>query len=169
MWKLLKRKTEGCRKLQEGLEESGTARLGAANLEELLAVMSAAEREHVAACADCREAVRDLLASRDILRGMAVARVEAGPGFAARVMNAIAARERELANLAIAWSEVPRFASRLAWVSAIVLLAGSTWLYERPASITNRAPSVVAAQESLFETAPPVNQDDVLISPPESN
>jgi len=84
-------------------------------------------------------------------------------------MNVIAARERELANLANAWSEVPRFASRLAWASAIALLVGSTWLYEKPAPATNHPLTVAASQESLFETAPPANQDDVLIGVTESN
>lgn len=167
MWKFLK--SRECKKFQDGLEESAAARVGAGNLEELLGVMAPAERAHVAACADCREAARDFLASREILRGMTAAGVEAGPGFATRVMNVIAARERELANLANAWSEVPRFASRLAWASAIVLLVGSTWLYERPASVSNRPLTGLAAQESLFETAPTANQDDVLISVTENN
>jgi hypothetical protein len=169
MWKFLKMKNEECRKFQDGLEEFTAARPAAGNLQELLAVMAPAEREHVAACADCREAAQDFVASRKILRGMTTASAEAGPGFATRVMNVIAARERELANLANAWSEVPRFASRLAWASAIALLVGSTWLYEKPAPATNHPLTVAASQESLFETAPPANQDDVLIGVTESN
>jgi hypothetical protein len=169
MWKFLKMKNEECREFQDGLEEFTAARPTDGNLQELLAVMAPAEREHVAACADCREAAQDFVASREILRGMTAAGVEAGPGFAKRVMNVIAARERELANLANAWSEVPRFASRLAWASAIVLLVGSTWLYEKPAPVANHPLTVAASQESLFETAPPANQDDVLIGLTESN
>jgi hypothetical protein len=165
MWKFLK--SRECKKFQDGLEESAGAQAG--NLEELLAVMAPAEREHVTACVDCREAAQDFLASREILRGMTAAGVGAGPGFAMRVMNVIATRERELANLANALSEVPRFASRLAWASAVVLLVGSTWLYEKPTSIANRQLTVAASQESLFETAPPANQDDVLIGVTESN
>jgi len=167
MWKIFKGKE--CRRFQHGLEESATARPQAGNLEGLLAVIAPAEREHVSACVDCREAAQDFLASREIFRGMTTAGVEAGPGFSTRVMNVIAARERELANLANAWSEVPRFASRLAWASAIVLLVGSTWLYEKPAPVTNHPLTVAASQESLFETAPPANQDDVLIGVTESN
>jgi hypothetical protein len=168
MWKFLKMKNEECRKFQDGLEEFAAGAQDG-NLEGLLAVMAPAEREHVAACADCREAAQDILASREIFRGMTTASVEVGPGFATRVMNVIAARERELANLANAWTEVPRFASRLAWASAIVLLAGSTWLYEKPAPVANRPLTVAASQESLFETAQPANQDDVLIGVTESN
>ena len=169
MWNLLRMKGKGCRKLQDGLEEAAAARPGAWNLEELLLVMAPPDREHVSACTDCREAAQDFFASREIFRGLTAAGVEAGPGFAMRVMNVIAARERELANLANTWTEVPRFASRLAWVSAIVLLAGSTWLYERPAPEVNHALTVAATQESLFETAPPANQDDVLLNVTESN
>jgi hypothetical protein len=169
MWNLLKMKSKDCRRLQDGLEESAAARREAGNLEELLVVMAPAERNHITACADCREAAQDFLASREIFKGVAARAVEAGPGFATRVMNAIAARERELANLASAWSEIPRFASRLAWASAIVLLAGSTWLYERPAPVANHSLTVVTAQESLFESGPPANKDDVLIGVTESN
>jgi hypothetical protein len=168
MWKFLKMKNEECMEFQDGLEEF-TARAQAGNLEGLLAVMGPAEREHVAACAHCRGAAQDFIGSREIFRGMTTASAEAGPGFAARVMNVIAARERELANLASAWSEVPRFASRLAWASAIVLLVGSTWLYEKPAPVANHPLTVAASQESLFETAPQANQDDVLIGVTESN
>jgi hypothetical protein len=68
------------------------------------------------------------------------------------------------------WSMVPRFASRLAWASAIVLLAGSTWLYQRPKQGPNIQPAAAAAQEYLFEApSPPMNQDDVLISMAERN
>jgi len=169
MWNLLKMKSKDCRKLQDGLEESAAARPEAGNLEELLVVMAPAERNHIAACSDCREAANDILASREIFRRMTAAGVEAGPGFVTRVMNVIAARERELANLANAWSEVPRFASRLAWASAIVLLLGSTWLYEKPAPVANHSLTVAAAQESLFEMAPPASQDDVLIGVTENN
>jgi hypothetical protein len=168
MWKFLKMKNEECGKFQDGLEESAV-RPGAGNLEGLLAVMAPAERKHVAACTDCREAAQDFLASREIFKGVAALGAEAGPGFATRVMNVIAARERELANLASAWSEVPRFASRLAWASAIVLLVGSTWLYEKPSPVSDHSLSAGAAQESLFESAPAVNSDDVLISVTESN
>jgi hypothetical protein len=167
MWKFLKGKE--CKRFQDGLEESAAARPEAGNLQELHAVMAPAEREHVAVCVGCREAARDILASREIFTKMTTASVEAGPGFAARVMNVIAAREREFASLANAWSEVPRFASRLAWASAIVLLVGSTWLYEKPAPVANHPVTVAASQESLFETAPPANQDDVLIGVTESN
>src|SRR5256884_6740993 len=39
-------------------------------------------------------------------------------------------REKELAERVTAWTEFPRFASRLTWVAAVVLLASTTWFYE---------------------------------------
>jgi hypothetical protein len=169
MWNLLKGKNEDCKRLQNGLEEFAAARPEAVNLKELLAAMAPAERNHVAACMECREAVQDIFSSREIIKSAAFRGVEATPGFATRVMNAIAAQERELAIVANAWSEFPRFASRLAWAAGILLLAGSTWLYEKGVPATNHAVTGAAAQESLFDSAPPANQDDVLISMAESN
>jgi len=45
----------------------------------------------------------------------------------------------------------------------------STWLYERPLSTPSQQASILAAQESLFEAPPPVNQDDVLVPAQENN
>ncbi len=169
MWNLLKKSDEACRKLQDLLEDSAAARPEAVRIEQLREAWPAAQRKHVAACKNCQEAAQDLLATREIFKGVASSTGQAGPGFAAGVMGAIRARERELALPASLWGAVPRYASRLAWVSAIVLLAGSTWLYERPVSAPNSQPSTLAAQESLFEATPPMNQDDVLINLQENN
>jgi hypothetical protein len=84
-------------------------------------------------------------------------------------MAAIAARERELSEAASTWLAVPKFASRLAMASGALLLVASTWLYERPLPAPNQQAGTLAAQESLFEPAPPVNQDDVLLNTPENN
>jgi hypothetical protein len=164
MWNLLKGKSEDCKRLQNGLEEFAAARPEAGNSRELLAEMAAAERDHVAGCGECREAVQDIFASREIIKSAAFRSVEAAPGFATRVMNAIAAQERELAVVASAWSEFPRFASRLAWAAGILLLAGSTWLYEKAAPGPSHPTTGASTQESLFDSAPTANQDDVLIS-----
>ncbi len=164
MWKLLSKRDEECRKLRDFLEESTAACHGSRSLQELLAVLPPAEQSHIAACEKCREAARDVFAVREILKDVAPRTKEAGPWFVSRVMRAIETRERELAARVTAWGEIPRFASRLAWIAAIVLLAGSTWLYERGTTGSSRPQSGAAAQESIFETPPPANQDDVLIS-----
>ncbi len=167
MWNLLKNGEE-CRKLRDLLEDSAAARPDAGSIRELSEAMSAATQTHIAACVSCQEAAQDLLATREIFKGVASAVVER-PWFATRVMAAIAARERELSEAASTWLAVPRFASRVAMASGAVLLLASTWLYERPLSTSGQQASTLAAQESLFEAPPPMNQDDVLVPAQENN
>ena len=71
-------------------------------------------------------------------------------------------RERELAGRVSAWVEFPRFASRLTWVAAIVLLASTTWFY-RSVVRTPSYPST-GSQESIFEAPQQSAPDDILIS-----
>jgi hypothetical protein len=84
-------------------------------------------------------------------------------------MAAIAVRERELSKAASTWLAVPKLASRLAMATGALLLVASTWLYERPLPAPNPQASTLAAQESLFESPPPANQDDVLVPEQENN
>jgi len=165
MWNLVKKSDEECRKLQDLLEESAAARSEAVRVEELSEAWPAAQRAHVAACGSCREVAQDVLATREIFKGVASSAEMARPWFALRVMAAIAARERELSEMASTWLAVPRFASRLAVASGALLLVASTWLYERPSTTPANQPAATANQEYLFEAPQaPLNQDDVLIS-----
>src|SRR2546429_6747119 len=84
----------------------------------------------MATCQDCARAVLEVFRAKQLFQGAASLRQEERPWFAARVMAAIAAREKELAERVTAWTEFPRFASRLTWVAAVVLLASTTWFYE---------------------------------------
>ena len=168
MWNLLKNDEE-CRKLRDLLEDSAAARPDAGSIRELSEAMSAATQTHIAACVSCQEAAQDLLATREIFKGVASFAAKERPWFANRVMAAIAARERELSEAASTWLVVPRFASRVAMASGAVLLLASTWLYERPLSTSGQQASTLAAQESLFEAPPPMNQDDVLVPAQENN
>ena len=166
MWKLLKRQNGECEHLQD-LLESSAAGVPGGSIEELVLSLPADGQAHFAECRSCREATQDLRTTRELLGFVAPAR-DGGPWFARRVLSAIT--ERELAFPMSPWSMVPRFASRLAWASAIVLLAGSTWLYQRPKQGPNNQPAAAAAQEYLFEApSPPMNQDDVLTSMAERN
>lgn len=170
MWNLLTRRNDKCSSLRDLLEEAAAKRPLAASLEELLEELPAAQRTHLAECGSCRDSVQDLVATRKLFEGIAPQTEGTRPWFARRVMAAIATRERELALRVSPWTAVPRFASRLAWVTAIILLAGSTWLYERPAPVAKKQPAAAAPPEYLFEApAPPMNQDDVLISMAERN
>ena len=171
MWDLLKKGREDCARFQDLLEGSADGRPQASQLEELMEGLPRSQREHVAHCGRCREAGEDHFAARKVFTGVDSRADAGGPWFAARVMRAIAARERELAISPSPWSVVPHFASRLAWVTAIVLLAGSSWLYEKSFRASVPPPSGAAInQEYIFEAPqPPPNQDDVLISMAEKN
>ena len=169
MRKLLNRRRDECERLRDLLESSAADVLGG-SIEALMESLPADGRAHFADCGSCREALQDMLATRELFKGVVAPAEDGGPWFAKRVLSAIAARERELAFPASAWSMVPRFASRLAWVSAIVLVAGSTWLYQRSTPSTIRQPAAASSPEYLFEAPTlPMNQDDVLISMAERN
>lgn len=167
MWSLLKNDKE-CEKLRDLLEESAAARPEASTVEELSQEWPAAERAHIAACGICQEAANDLLATREIFKGVTSDAGTERPWFATRVMAVIAARERELTESASTWLAVPKFASRLALASGAILLIASTWLYERPLPAPNLQATALAAQESLFEAPPPASQDDVLANTQEN-
>jgi hypothetical protein len=169
MWNLLKKNNAECERLHDSLEEAGTKRADVMSVEGLLEGLSSAEREHLTSCEDCREAAEDLVTAKELFQGVGSFREDAKPWFAARVMNAIAARERELSLRVSAWTEFPRFASRLAWITAVALLAGSTWFYEKAIKTPSYPLKGAGAQESIFEAPQQTNQDDVLISMEESN
>jgi hypothetical protein len=152
---------ENCRKFRDALEEAAAKLEGAIRIESLIAPLPEEQRRHVAACAGCREAAHDLVKVKDLFNGAASFSEEERPWFAARVMAAIASRERELAERVTAWTEFPRFASRLSWVAAILLLAGTTWFYEAVVRAPNYSP---AGQESIFEVPQQTTPDDVLVS-----
>ena len=163
MWNVLKRKAEECARLRDALEEAAMKFDEGAGVEGLMEELTAEERKHIELCEACREAAQDLAASRELLRGVGSFADEDRPWFAARVMAAIASRESELAQRISAWTEFPRFASRLAWVTSIVLLAATTWFYE---SVV-RAPKnqLNGGQESIFDAPQQqTTQDDILIS-----
>jgi len=168
MWNLLKAKND-CSRFRILLEDSAETCPDASTVEELTAGLTHEVSLHFKTCAECREAVRDLLSAREIVRKAGRA-AEPGPWFAERVMAAISAQEKELEEAARTWLVVPRFASKLVLASAALLLIASTWLYKRPPSQTSNPPAATATPEYLFEAPnPPMNQDDVLISMAERN
>ena len=163
MWNLLRKDKKDCRNLRDALEEVAAGPRKATSVEALMSDLNAEERGHVEACSDCREAVQELVAAKELFRGAASYAEEERPWFAARVMAAISAREREISAKLSTWTEFSRFAPRFAWVTAVLLLAGSTWFYEKvmraPANPLNGTP-----QESIFEAPQQASQDDVLVS-----
>ena len=160
MFEMLK-ENENCREFRDALEKAAAKLEGAVRIESLIALLPEEQRGHVAACADCREAADDLVKVKALFIGAGSFGGEERPWFAARVMAAIASRERELAERVTAWTEFPRFASRLTWVATILLLAGTTWFYEAVVRAPSYAP---AGQESIFEVPQQSTPDDVLVS-----
>jgi hypothetical protein len=76
-------------------------------------------------------------------------------------MARISAEERVRSSQEAVWKVLPRLASRLAGVAALVLILAGGWLIKRPAE----SPSGTATMEGLFDTSPaPVTHDDVLAS-----
>jgi hypothetical protein len=136
--------------------------------------------EHARECNACEEAAEIFGASRELLAGSlelarewnSVATSEAKPWFAARVMAKIAEREMEGRRALAEWSgAVAKLASRLAWVSALLLLVGTTWFYGphggqlNSESVESKAQ---ATQQYLFDSAAGQGTvDDALVSPPE--
>ena len=162
MRNLRKRSKEECRRLRDAVEAAAAKRVDAVSVESLREGLTAEERKHSETCQDCQEAVRELVAAKKLFHRAASFSREERPWFAPRVMAAIAAREKELAERVTAWTEFPRFASRLAWVAAIVLLASTTWFYESVVRVPSRP--VNGSQESIFEAPLQTAPDDVLIS-----
>jgi len=169
MWNLLKKNNEQCGKLLDLLEEAAGARPKAKSVGELTEALSPAERTHIASCKSCLEAAQDLLDAREVFKGVASNQEMARPWFATGVMAAIAAREKELSEVASAWLAVPKFAARLALASGALLIAASTWLYQRPLRAPSQQGTALASQESLFEAPSSVNQDDVFVPVQENN
>ena len=159
----LRRKSSQCREAQEALQELLNGGL-AGGAQEHLAAAPADLRGHLHLCAQCRAIFEDGLAARQLLCRNLPAAEDPGAVFTVRVMGAIAAQEAARMPAANPWFAVPALAARLAWVSAIVLLLASTWLYEvRPAAVDSRAGGE-SAGASLEPAPQPASQDEVLAS-----
>lgn len=132
--------------------------------EELLKATGGELREHISACPACSGLLRDALEARKLLRE-ALAPAAVPDAFAARVMAEIRGRESEPVSAAYPWAAVHALASRVAWVSALVLLIASTWMYERSAPRPNPAAPPDTTADRFPEPAPqPANLDEVLVS-----
>jgi hypothetical protein len=170
MGNLFERNRDACDRWQDWLDAGALGDAPAQDPQALTAELSPQNRLHLHQCQDCRLAMDAWLVARQSLQAFAGPRAPAPPWFVTRVMGAIAARQEESFRPAAAWSIVPRFASRLAWACAALLLVASTWLYEKPSAQPSAAPAV-SATEGLFDTQPPPpsTKDEVLISLAEKN
>jgi len=161
-------KGDECSKCMDALEEASAKHTGAVDVRKLLEELTAEERKHVEGCEVCREGAEEIVAARELFQGVASFAGEERPWFAARVMAAIASRERELALRLSAWSEFARYGARLTWATALLLLVGTTLFYEKVVRAPSYQPNGTS-QESLFEGPQQASQDDILISMAGSN
>jgi hypothetical protein len=164
MKSLLNKGRVGCRDYQMQLEDAASAVPGAKEIPDLLAALSGSQKEHVAACADCRSAAENILAARALLAQLPSNAELGGPWFPQRVMAAIAARRAELSRAADTLTFLPKLAARLTWAAAIALLLASTWLYQKPISTPAKPVLTDITGEPLADSTTPANNDEVLVS-----
>jgi hypothetical protein len=169
-----------CAQYRETLEDLRSGLGEAAALAELRAALPDEVLVHAAGCSNCEETSETFWASRNILAGpLDFARDQqrahfdrAESWFSTRVMARIAEREAEGRRALYDWSTaVARFASRVAVISAAVLVIGTTLLYA-PVGRQDNATAVTSASQSspqyLFDgsnASPSV--DDALSGPAE--
>lgn len=160
----LERNENVCGCFRDELENAASQFPGASTVEDLLAVLSPDGRTHLLSCNKCRTAVDDLIAIRVLLSPLPAYSKTEAPWFASRVMADIAAQEDELSRSTTAWSIVPRFAARLAWATAFLLLLTSTWFYKQPATQSSNEGISGSSAESLFDAAGAMPHDDLLVN-----
>jgi hypothetical protein len=179
MWNKMKKESSLCEQYGAELENLPLNIEGPQVTAELRTYMAVELAEHVASCARCEETREVFWMSRQLLRpAIQETRQELrGDGtmtwFATRVMANIAEREEQMWKAKSEWSgAVARLASRLALVSAALLLFASTWLYEPQDSVQKNGAQQQAngteAPQYLFDnTTPSSNVYDALASPGE--
>ena len=183
MWERFTKQNALCARYRTGLEDlpagAGVAEASA----ELPKTLPAELAGHVEHCDDCKEAAEVFWASRQLLAAPLQQRREefrartadTAPWFTARVMAKIATRDAEVRAEKTEWSgAVTKLASRLAWVSGLLLLVTSTWLYnpsdgalpKQNSGQGSATQSAAEAPQYLFDsTTAPSNIDDALASP----
>lgn len=180
MWEKFRKQNPLCEQYREALEDLPTGTEQVTGSATLTNSLPDGVLEHARACESCEEAAKTFWASRDLLAGtfgVASEQRQAAMSaskhwFAARVMATIAERESEGRRALTEWSgAVAKLASRLAWVSALVLLVGTTWFY-----VPNGGRITTESVQSKAEGTPqylfdsPAGQatvDDALASAPE--
>jgi hypothetical protein len=179
MWDKFRKQSELCEQYREALEDLRPDMDQATATVELRTSLGVEALEHVESCDVCEEATEVFWASRNLLAGKAenyVVDADArAPWFATRVMARIGERETEVRRAVTEWSgAVAKLASRLAGVSALVLIVGSTWLYmpNKPGNPPTTAEVQSAEEEAtpqyLFDSGTaPSSADDELLSPAE--
>ena len=161
-----KEKREGsCGRFQEELELVRVPGDAVIEQGELLAELSLELREHAGRCVSCREALEDVVQTRNLLVTLVTAKggaAEPGPWFSNKVMNAIAAKEQEIEARDGFWISVQKLAPRLAAVCALLLALVGTWAMQTKREYQAR--QMRAPAESLFDSGPAGMQNDDVLS-----
>ncbi len=174
------KRNELCGEYREALEDLRAGVGEAEGVAELQSSLPAEVIAHAQICESCRETSEIFRESRNLLAGAAAAAGASGDRavqdsanapawFATRVLAKIAERETEVRTATVEWSgAVTRLASRLAWVSAVVLVVAGTLVYDpqpRRESNTMVSQTPAEAPQYLFDSATaPSNVDDALAS-----
>lgn len=150
-----------CDRFLEEMETTRAEKGQETTAEVLLGAVNEAARAHAGRCGSCREAVEELVLTRNELARLAGGMPEPGPWFTARVMGAIQARESEIEEKKNGvWNSVRRLAPRLVAFCTLLLVLGGTWALElRQAEQAKRAE--MRSVEGLFEStlSTPLNDD----------
>ena len=119
---------------------------------ELLEELPAELRGHAGECGSCLKALDDVVETRNLLLSLAAESAGAvpSPWFASKVMNAIAAKERENKEQDGVWISVQKLAPRLAAVCALLLVLIGTWAMKTQREY--QAKLMNAPGESLFDS-----------------
>ncbi len=149
MGSLFHRENADCRNFRDALNElpvKSGVRLGA---EEWLAELPVTEAAHTESCRACREqALEEFAETRNALADMKTP--QTGPWFTARVMAAIAAKEKE-EEVDGVWISVRRLAPRLVVVSALLLVVGGAWAVQQTRK--DAATTEMRSGDMVFDSA----------------
>jgi len=163
------RESSGCQEFREELEALPVKENAGTEVRMVMEKMSLASRGHATVCADCREAVEDVVSTRSALRPLGEGSAEPGPWFTTRVMAAITGRESEMDLRDAVWVSIRKLAPRLVAVCALLLVLASTWTYQlRQMEIAVRTQA--GSNDTVLEPgqSTPLN-DDVLFSATEGH
>ena len=158
MWNLQRNKKD-CAMFLDAVEAASECGPDVFAREDLFVALSPNLLQHVESCRACSSSLDNLLPTRNALRGYAPPANLDAPWFAARVMATISAEERVRAGQEAFWSVLPRLASRLAGVAALVLILAGGWLIKGPVG----KPANASTMDGLFDASQAqLGHDDVL-------
>ncbi len=158
MGNLVNREHEVCERFRDALDALPVGGNVLRSLDDWCAELREAEAQHLDNCANCRTALEEFAETRAALAGMSV--VEPGPWFTARVMAAIATKEREEEIGDGVWVYVRRLAPRMVALSTLLLILGGSWaVQERNQELASGSGNV---GDMVFDSSAPTWYDDGL-------